>query len=69
MRASLDSTAQLAVLADLGIEVWRLRGVPEPPETLTPAEGIVSVPAATATRAAGAASAMSAGPASGAVPG
>jgi hypothetical protein len=86
MRASLDSTAQLAVLADLGIEVWRLRGVPEPleasetiveprpiapepPETLRPAEGGVSVPAVTATRVAGAASAMSAGPASGAAPG
>lgn len=26
MRAPLDTTAQLAILADLGIDVWRLRG-------------------------------------------
>lgn len=29
MRASLDNTARLAVLADLGIDVWRLRGAPD----------------------------------------
>ena len=29
MRALLDTTDQLAILADLGIDVWRLRGAPD----------------------------------------